>query len=148
MKEANCLEGEICPTPNEADDLCRGTEPKLIARLIWRALPEIIRSATFEKLTWLLLFKDLIGKGGARKWSLVVWSYVHMNKCHGKIYTMFRQACVPIMASVCCVWVMKVGLKRAGKRRGACFVTGSDTLTIRPAFPRVGIRATRGISTA
>lgn len=57
MKEANCLERGIRPTLNEPDDLRCSTEPKLIARLIWLALLEITRCATFEKLT--SLFSDL-----------------------------------------------------------------------------------------
>lgn len=32
MKEANCLERRIHTTLNESDDLCCGTEPKLIAQ--------------------------------------------------------------------------------------------------------------------
>lgn len=68
MKEANCLEREIRPTLNKADDLRSGTEPKLIARLIWLALPEIIYCGTFEKLTWLSSYLKIIyGKEEARK---------------------------------------------------------------------------------
>ena len=70
MKEANCLERGIRPTLNEPDDLRCGTEPKLIARLIWLALPEIICRATFEKLTSLSSYLKIIwayGKEGAKE---------------------------------------------------------------------------------
>lgn len=82
MKEANCLERGIRPTLNEPDDLRCSAEPELIAGLIWRALLEIIRCATFGKkidLT-LLPFKDQIMEWSVWKGAyLAVWSYRHAN---------------------------------------------------------------------